>query len=127
MATNPNLIIDADLYSILIGLAERARKEAPRLAERLIDELERADVRPHAAVPRNVVTIGSRVTYSDGDRTQVVELVMPRDADVARGRVSVVTPIGAALLGLSAGQQISWEIGYGKVATIDVLEVERDA
>lgn len=123
--SNPNLIIDADLYSTLVAVAERARKASPRLAERLIEEIERADLRRGDEMPDNVVTIGSRVTFNDGERNQVVEVVMPHDADVALGRVSVVSPVGAALLGLSTGQKISWEMGYGKVTTIEVLAVER--
>jgi regulator of nucleoside diphosphate kinase len=65
------------------------------------------------------------VTFRDGNRTQTIEIVMPHDADVERGRVSVVTPMGSALLGLTVGQRISWELGYGKTAVVEVVEVRR--
>jgi regulator of nucleoside diphosphate kinase len=126
-ATKPPLIIDADLYPRLLALAERARTVAPDLAARLIDEIERADLRAPAAMPADVVTIGSRVTFRDGDREQTVSIVMPHEADVEHGRVSVVSPVGAALLGLSTGQRIAWEIGYGKTATIEVVVVAQAA
>ena len=122
-AAKPPLIIDADLYPRLLALAERARAAAPDLAARLLDEIERADLRPSAAMPADVVTIGSRVTFREGEREQTVTIVMPHEADVERGRVSVVSPVGAALLGLSTGQRIAWEIGYGKAATIEVVAV----
>ena len=121
----PALIIDAGLYARLLALAERARKEAPKLADQLRDELERADLRALEAMPADVVTIGSQVTFRDGERTQTVQVAFPSDADVDRGRVSVVTPLGAALLGLRAGQRISWEMGYGRVKVIEVVDVRR--
>lgn len=124
-AIRPTLIIDAELYPRLLAVAERARGETPELAERLLEEIERADLRPAAEMPENVVTIGSTVTFNDGSRTQTIEVVMPHDADVERGRVSVVTPMGAALLGLSSGQRISWELGYGKTAVVEVVAVKR--
>jgi regulator of nucleoside diphosphate kinase len=121
----PALIIDAGLYARLLALAEQARKEAPKLADQLRDELERADLRAPEAMPADVVTIGSQVTFHDGERTQTVQVAFPSDADVDRGRVSVVTPLGAALLGLCAGQRISWEMGYRRVKVIEVLDVRR--
>ncbi len=124
-AIRPTLIIDAALYPRLLAVAERARGEVPQLADRLLEEIERADLRPTDEMPENVVTIGSTVTFREGSRTQTIEVVMPHDADVERGRVSVVTPMGAALLGLSAGQRISWELGYGKTAVVEVIEVRR--
>jgi regulator of nucleoside diphosphate kinase len=76
-------------------------------------------------MPANVVTIGSEVTFEDVDRsrTETVKLVFPSDADVARGRISVLTPVGAALLGLSVGQQIGWEMADGRVKQFAVVDV----
>lgn len=121
----PALIIDAELYPRFLTMAEQARRSAPEVADRLLEEIERADLRPREAIPADVVTIGSTVTFRDGARTQQVELVLPADADVDRHRVSVLTPIGAALLGLAAGQRIQWEMGYGRVGVIEVIDVRR--
>lgn len=121
----PKLIIDAELYPRLLALAEQARKQAPEVADQLIEEIERADLRATADMPDDVVTIGSEVTFRDGDRTQTVRVVLPRDADLEHGRVSVVTPVGAALLGLSAGQRITWEMPDGRTRLIEVLHVRQ--
>jgi regulator of nucleoside diphosphate kinase len=120
----PPLIIDVDLYHRLRALAEHGRDLAPEVADKLLDEIERADLRRAEDIPDNVVTIGSTVTFRDGARTQSVEIVMPPDADVDHGRVSVLTPVGAALLGLATGQSIRWELGYGRVRTIEVIDVK---
>jgi regulator of nucleoside diphosphate kinase len=123
--TKPALIIDANLYPRLLALAEQARTHAPEIADQLLDEIERADLRAEEEMPADVVTIGSEVTFRDGERTQTVRIVLPRDADVDHGRVSVLTPVGAALLGLSAGQQITWEMADGRVKVIEVVDVRQ--
>lgn len=122
---DPALIIDEGLYPRLVALAEQAREQMPELAERLLTEIERADLRPGDAIPADVVTIGSEVTFNDGERTQTVRVVLPKDADVSSGRVSVVTPVGAALIGLRAGQSIEWAMPNGRVRVIEVVDVKR--
>jgi regulator of nucleoside diphosphate kinase len=121
----PALIIDAGLYPQLLALAERARERMPDLGERLLEEIERADLRSADAMPPDVVTIGSEVTFRDGDRTQTVRVVLPHDADIASGRVSVVTPVGAALIGLTKGQRIEWRMPGGHLREIEVLDVRQ--
>lgn len=123
---DPALIIDAGLYPRLVALAEQARARMPDLAERLLTEIERADLRPAEKIPADVVTIGSEVTFNDGTRTQTVRVVLPKDADVASGRVSVVTPVGAALIGLRAGQSIEWTMPNGVTRLLEVVDVKRD-
>ena len=121
----PQLIIDADLYPRLLAVAEGARKQVPELADQLIEEIERAKLCAAGEMPANVVTIGSTVTFRDGDRTATVRVVMPHEADVDQGRVSVVTPVGAALLGLAAGQKIIWEMPDGREKLLEVLDVRQ--
>lgn len=123
----PSLIIDAGHYERLVSIAMSAMANSPALAKRLLDELERADLRPSEKVPATVVGIGSDVTFREegADATRTVRLVFPSDADLERGHVSVLTPLGAALLGLSAGQNIAWEIG-GKVKQLEIVAVQRE-
>lgn len=93
-------------------------------ARALEGELERALLLRPSAVPGNVVTMNSEVEYEDVD-TQVrrtVRVVYPRDADAASGRVSVLAPIGTALLGLRAGQSIHWPTPAGR-RHLRVLEI----
>jgi regulator of nucleoside diphosphate kinase len=119
----PRLIIDAALYPRLLALAERGLKQAPRLAAQLLEEIERAELRPSHAIPSDVVTLGSEVVYRDGDRVETVRIVAPTEADIRNRRVSVLTPVGAALLGLAAGQRIAWDMPNGRTGVLEVLAV----
>lgn len=88
-------------------------------------ELERARVLPAAQVPGDVVTMNATVTCVDevsGDSHQFT-LVFPQDADVATGRVSVLAPVGSALLGLSVGQAIDWQAPGGRALRLRVTSV----
>ena len=85
-------------------------------AEALDTELHRAVVVPQREVPADVVTMNSDVLYEDeatGAR-RTVRVVYPRDADAGRGWVSVLAPIGSALLGLRVGQHIDWHVPAGR-------------
>ena len=90
----------------------------------LAEELELAIVVPSDRIPKNVVTMNSRLIYSDEStgQTREVELVYPSEADPVAGRISVLAPVGCALLGLSAGQSIDWNLPSGQVHR---LRVER--
>lgn len=125
--TKPPLIIDAGHYERLIALALRWMKQAPELAQQLLDEVERARVLPSADMPADVVTIGSKVTFRDAatGADETVRIVLPQDASIDEGRVSVLAPIGAALIGLSVGQRIDWRLADGRVRRIEVREVDQ--
>ena len=125
----PKLIIDDRAYPRLLALAERARERVPELAERLLEEIERADVRALAEMPADVVTLGSEVTFRRDDRTEEVQIVTPEEADIDRRRISVLTPVGAALLGLRVGQRIAWDMPAKRSAVLEVVAVRqpRDA
>lgn len=76
----------------------------------LAEELDKAIVVPEDRMPADVVTMNSRCVYVDehsGERREV-ELVYPEEADPARGRISVLAPVGSALLGLAVGRTIEW-------------------
>ena len=90
----------------------------------LLRELERAAVVPPFKVPPNLVTMNSRVLYLDrtaGVR-RAVKLVYPPQAD-GRGRLSVTSPLGTALLGLRTGQEIEWDFPGGDRRRLRVEEV----
>jgi regulator of nucleoside diphosphate kinase len=86
------------------------------LAESLDAELRRATIVAQRDVPPDVVTMNSELVYEDVESgvKRVVRLVFPKDADAAAGRVSVLAPIGAALLGLHVGQEIEWPVPAGR-------------
>jgi regulator of nucleoside diphosphate kinase len=123
---NAALIIDAGDYERLHGIAMGAKHRRTTLAGQLLEEIERADLRPSAEVPLDVVAIGSDVTFyqNDSEQARTVRLVFPWDADSEQGWISVLTPLGAALLGLSIGQSIDWEIG-GRVTRLTVIGVNQ--
>jgi regulator of nucleoside diphosphate kinase len=78
-----------------------------------------------AVLPDNVVTLGSEVTYRHGDREQTVRIVAPEDADIEQRRISVLTPVGAALLGLTVGQKIAWDLPDRRAAVLEVVAVQQ--
>jgi regulator of nucleoside diphosphate kinase len=125
----PPLIIDADYHDRLISLALRSMKQAPELAQRLLDEVERARVLPSHDMPADVVTIGSEVTYRDEDTgaADTVRIVLPHEASIEERRVSVLAPIGAALIGLSVGQRIDWQVADGRTRRLAVVGVSQPA
>jgi regulator of nucleoside diphosphate kinase len=123
--SRPRLIVDERTYPRLLAIAQQARAQDRDLAERLLDEVERADLRASSQMPDDVVTLGSEVTFRHADRTQTVHIVAPDEADIERKRVSVLTPVGAALLGLAVGQKISWEMPDKRVAVLEVLVVKQ--
>jgi len=92
---------------------------------RLREELERAVVVPSAEIPPDVVTMNSRVVFREmetGEETEAT-LVYPSRADVNRKRISILAPVGAALLGLSAGDEIQWPLPSGKMRTFKIVAV----
>ena len=94
-------------------------------AEMLEAELDRAHVVSQEGLPPDVVSMRSRVLYEDadpGDRREAV-LVYPEEADLGRSLISVLAPVGAALLGLRAGEAISWPVPGRRTRTIRVLSL----
>src|SRR5438094_4804609 len=78
--------------------------------EHLAAELENAEIVAASRVPPHVVTMNSRVLFEDvstGERREIT-IVFPQDADILRAKVSVLAPVGTALLGLSEGDSIVW-------------------
>ncbi|MFG1343473.1 nucleoside diphosphate kinase regulator [Xanthobacter autotrophicus DSM 431] len=119
----PALVLSRPDHERLTGLATAALDRMPEVAEELLGELERARLVPAGKVPANAVQMEATVTYSSGGSMRTVKLVYPEDADIAAGRVSVMTPIGAALIGLSEGQSISWTARDGRRHTLQIIEV----
>ena len=101
---------------LIITDRNHARLTVLQPHERLQSELDRAIVVSSEAVPGDVVTMGSHVRYVDeatGLR-RLVQVVYPAEANASEGKVSVLAPVGAALLGLSAGQAIEWDFPDGR-------------
>jgi regulator of nucleoside diphosphate kinase len=93
-------------------------------AELLDQELHRARIVDPRSVPADIVTMNSEVVYEDCETLvqRAVRVVYPKDADARRGWVSVLAPIGCALLGLRVGQTITWQLPNGD-KRIRVVEI----
>jgi len=113
------LFITESDFLRLKGLIESAKRFLRRDREHLDaldEELNRAEIVAFNELPANVVTMNSRVRVTDletGTQT-VYTLSFPRDADIAHDRISVLAPIGTALLGYRAGAEIQAEVPRGR-------------
>lgn len=94
-----------------------------------LDELSRAEARADAEVPSDVIGLGSAFACRETDGVRAhyrwAQLVTPKEADPALTRISIVSDLGAALIGLATGQSITWPDRRGSVREITVLEVEK--
>ncbi|MGB4826291.1 MAG: nucleoside diphosphate kinase regulator [Paracoccaceae bacterium] len=121
----PEIIINAEDLAHIEALSEGAMQRNPALADRLLEELGRARIVAAAKMPATVVAIGSSVTYRDESTGQErsVTLVYPENADITLGRVSVMTPIGVALLGLAEGAAFHWDTRDNQRRMLTVIRV----
>ena len=101
-----------------------SRRDAAACAA-LEEELSRGRVVEAQEVPSDVVTMNSVVRFApaDGGAEEEVRLVYPHDADAAHGRVSILAPLGSALLGLAVGECIDWAFPGGRTRRLRVAAV----
>jgi regulator of nucleoside diphosphate kinase len=129
MTMSNTIFIGAAQAARLRGLVEQHLEGRDgSTAARLAEELDRAIILEDARVPSDVAAIGSRVRFADESTgsTRDVVLVYPSDADASAGRISVLAPVGAALIGLRAGDRIEWPLPGGRTARIRIAAVEPD-
>lgn len=118
------LIVSDAEYERLTDLASASMERLPDVAQELLDELERAQIVADKDVPKDVVRMGSTVTFkSDDGNTRTLKLVYPADESLDDHRISIMTPVGAALIGLGTGQSISWTARDGKHHRLTVTKV----
>jgi regulator of nucleoside diphosphate kinase len=122
----PRIVVSESDHERLTGLATAALNRVPETAQELLAEMERAEIVSAPSVPANVVRMGSRVTFLPADgRKRRITLVFPAEEDITKSRVSIMTPIGAALIGLTEGQSIQWTARDGRRHELTVLTVEK--
>ncbi|MEZ4524916.1 MAG: GreA/GreB family elongation factor [Desulfobacterales bacterium] len=99
---------DRDRLEELIGVAENFSTQARKDLEALAEELERAEVVLSKDVPPDVVTMNSKVVLRDLDTSEKMTcvLVFPRNANIDIGAVSVLAPVGTAILGYAKGDVV---------------------
>lgn len=126
MSPSPAIVISSlDLERLTRLLEAKAYNRLPGI-DALRSELDRATVVEPTAVPPEVVTMNSTVRFADDSsgRDYQLTLVYPHEAG-APGTVSILAPVGSALLGLSVGQAIAWQIPGGRELKLRVLDVVR--
>jgi len=95
------------------------RRDVGRDREYLKDlqkELDRAKIVAPQDIPDNVITMNSRIRLTDMDtgEEEVYTLVFPNDADIDQNKISILAPIGTALIGYQIGDVIEWDVPVGK-------------
>jgi regulator of nucleoside diphosphate kinase len=127
---NRNIIIssaDRDRLLPLIGSARLDRRVPAQSLDLLEGELARASIVEPADLPRDVVAMNSTVWFRDLDSEEIERytLVFPRDADVIRDRISVLAPIGTALLGYRQRDIVEWRVPQGR-RLLEITKVEQN-
>jgi regulator of nucleoside diphosphate kinase len=122
----PLHISEAD-YDIIADLALSIEARQPDLSKLILDEIDRARLHAPESLPKDVVSLGSEVEFLDdlSGTTRRVRLVLPAEADIEAGCVSIMTSVGAGLIGLSVGSEISWPSPDGRPRMLKILAVRQ--
>ena len=127
--SRPPLHMLAAESDMVASLALQAEHRFPLIAAMILEEIERAELHEPSTLPADAVTVGSKVDFVDerSGLMRKVELVLPARANIAEGKISIMTPMGAALYGLTAGQSIDWPDLDGHQRRIQILRVRQPA
>jgi regulator of nucleoside diphosphate kinase len=107
---------DRDRLRTLIAVMKHPGHDQVReYLDRLEEELDRAEIVTPQRIPHDVITMRSRVRLRDvvSGQEMVYSLVFPNEADLRQGKISVLAPIGTAMLGYQAGEIIEWDVPAG--------------
>lgn len=110
------------------NLAIEAEERLPQVAELLLAEINRARIVQNSKLPADVVAMQSIVKFADeaSGVERTLQLVYPQAADIEAGRISILSLVGAGLLGLRPGQSISWPDRAGKQRALRIIEVNQE-
>lgn len=100
----------------LIAVADEFGGSGRKDLDSLAEELDRAEVVSSKAVPRDVVTMNSKVVLRDlkTDERMTYVLVFPKEANIGAGRISVLAPVGTSILGYAKGDIVEWSVPSGR-------------
>lgn len=109
-AARPPIHLLEDEADKLANLAISIEQRQPEVAELLLSEIERAKIHKPGKLPPATIAMLSTVEFVDegSGTSRTVQLVYPPDANIDEGRISILTLVGAGLIGLSEGQSILW-------------------
>lgn len=122
----PPLLMSVEGQLQIVALADAAAPRHPLVARLLHEEADRTELVSAADLPATTVALGSTVEFHDSaaDETRSVQLVLPGEADIAARRVSMLSLVGAGLIGLSEGQSIDWPTQDGRMRRLTVLRAQ---
>jgi regulator of nucleoside diphosphate kinase len=122
----PSITLSAGDYEKLSFLTQAAMTNMPEEASVLAEELGRARVLPDGPHPTKFVAMHSSVRFRDDTtgRLRTVTVVYPNEADISQRKISVLTPVGTALIGLSVGDSITWDTPSGESRQLTVLDID---
>lgn len=122
LLNNEKPIITQSNREKIATILPMAREDIAALLE---EELERANIVSDEELPTDVVSMNSTVKFLDleTEKESIVQLVFPQDANMVENKISILTPVGSALIGLRAGQTINWPFPNGKVKQLKVIAV----
>ncbi|HVV06004.1 MAG TPA: GreA/GreB family elongation factor [Puia sp.] len=123
----PPIILREDDYQLLLSFLNDGRYASKEDARNALDlglEIRKATLVTKDQFPRDVVRLNSKIRIMQSDRNALLDLtlVTPDKADIKERKISVLAPIGTALLGLKKGTTIIWEVPAGK-KELTVVEV----
>ena len=126
-AQPPITIRESDAERIA-NLALGAEDKSPQVAELLLAEINRAKIVPDAQLPRDIVAMQSVVKFVDeaSGLERTLQLAYPQDTDIDAGRISILSLVGAGLLGLKPGQSIRWPDRAGKHRELRIIAVMQE-
>ena len=129
--TNNRLVLLNDDYKLLTSYLKGVYGKTAfdrRNAEELQTELKKANVVTKDDFPHDVVRLNSKVRIKAEDQDKVMELMLvtPDKADIKERKISIMAPIGTALIGFRQGQKVKWQVPAGK-KTFTIMEVVNDS
>lgn len=120
----PSIVITKRDADRLDSLLERLRGQEFPGRVQLETELSRASIVSSEDIPPNVVTMNSTVAFRTGDGKEFsLKLVYPKDSDGSSEKLSILAPVGSAILGLKEGDSISWPILGGTSVEVEIIRV----
>jgi len=124
--SQPDIIISELDYSRIDNLLRTTAGIATNIKSALLTELERAELVAPEQIPANVVTMNSQVKFSviSTGVTFTLKLVYPKDMDDSGNTISILAPVGSAMLGLKEGDEIDWQDGQGGMLQVRIEAIE---
>lgn len=126
--TNNRLVLAKQDYEVIMSYIRRGLPTITfnrQDAEELESELKKAKVVDKEDLPDDVVRLNSKVTIKEEKENKIMELtvVTPEKANIKQRLISIMSPIGTALIGFRKGQQVRWKVPSGK-KTFTIMDVQ---